>query len=97
MTQTHGSESPLLYQLEDKVLVSDGCWGVNPAHREVVTMRLNILRGDAPAAQNARKTECVRGHPLDGDVWLDKKGGRHCRACRRERALLKRRLAKGGV
>ena len=35
---------------------------VNPAHLEPVSNRVNVLRGDAPAARNARKTHCVRGH-----------------------------------
>ncbi len=37
---------------------------VNPEHLEPVTHRENVRRGNAPAAQNARKTHCVRGHEL---------------------------------
>lgn len=36
---------------------------VNPDHLELVTHRVNILRGLAPTAINAAKTECPRGHP----------------------------------
>jgi len=36
----------------------------NPAHLEPVTTRTNILRGEGPTAVNARKTHCVKGHPL---------------------------------
>src|SRR3954464_9159650 len=34
---------------------------VNPYHLEPVTHRVNILRGEGPAAVNARKIRCVRG------------------------------------
>lgn len=57
---------------------------VNPAHLEAVTQRENNLRGIGPPAVNARKTHCVRGHPLSGDnvrIWG---GARWCRECRRE-------------
>lgn len=37
---------------------------VNPDHLEPVTNRENILRGNGPTAENARKTHCKRGHPL---------------------------------
>jgi len=38
---------------------------VNPAHLEPVTLHENNRRGFSPAALNARKTQCVRGHVLD--------------------------------
>lgn len=52
---------------------------VNPNHLEAVTVWENTLRSDCPTAVNARKTECINGHPLtyvrpDG-------GGRQCRTC----------------
>jgi len=37
---------------------------VNPKHMEPVTPRVNTLRGKTPAATNAAKTHCVRGHAL---------------------------------
>ncbi len=37
---------------------------VNPAHLRATTHRVNILRGTGATARNARKTHCVRGHPL---------------------------------
>lgn len=46
---------------------------------EDLPIRENILRGEGPAAQNARKIVCKRGHPLDGK----QKNGRLCRICRR--------------
>lgn len=54
----------------------------NPAHLEAVTDRQNILRGTAPAAVNARKTHCLRGHELAGANLYERPGGRRrCRTC----------------
>lgn len=59
---------------------------VNPDHLEAVTQRENTLRSDATSALNARKTECLRGHPFSVEnTYFDKDGHRHCRACGRER------------
>ena len=59
---------------------------VNPNHIEAVTPRENLLRGETIPARNAAKTHCLRGHPFSGDnLWLEKDGRRHCRACRRVR------------
>jgi hypothetical protein len=52
---------------------------VNPAHLEPVTMRVNVLRGIGPAALNARKEYCSRGHilpPVSPDG-----GPRKCQPC----------------
>lgn len=56
---------------------------VNPAHLEPVTHHENLLRGESPAAQNARKVFCNRGH-FDWYIRPDGKG-RLCRTCLRER------------
>lgn len=66
----------------DHLCRNRGC--VNPAHLQVVTMRENILRGECPPANHARKTHCKYGHPLSGKnlaVWSN--GVRVCRTCRR--------------
>lgn len=56
----------------------------NPWHLEPVTNRENILRGEAQAATNARKTHCLRGHPLSGSNLIVRRNGhRTCRVCRR--------------
>ena len=56
------------------------------SHLELVTPRENLFRSDTPARRNARKTTCLKGHPLSGDNLYMRKDGRksrECRACRR--------------
>lgn len=60
---------------------------VNPDHLEVVTPRVNILRGEGRAAINATRTHCPKGHPYDTEntIWRNESGrwvGRHCKACK---------------
>lgn len=56
---------------------------VNPDHLEPVTNKINILRGESPAARNARKTHCLAGHTLSGtNLYLTRQGWRQCRQCR---------------
>jgi len=58
---------------------------VNPAHMEVVTTKENVLRGIGRSAENARKTHCLRGHPLFGEnLLITNRGQRYCRICNRE-------------
>ena len=76
-------------QLDHLCRVTNCC---NPVHLEPVTSKVNTLRGEGIAAVNARKTECVRGHPLDGpdaDVFVYR-DMRYCRACKRIREREKR-------
>ena len=61
---------------------------MNPAHLEAVTSTENKLRGEGLPARNARKTHCLRGHPLSGDnVFIRTKWNgrqfRRCVTCRR--------------
>lgn len=60
---------------------------VNPDHLEPVTHAENLLRGESPAARNARKTHCKRGHEFTHEnTWVNPRtGGRQCRACFRLR------------
>lgn len=59
---------------------------VNPVHLEVVTNRVNLLRGVGIAARNAQVTACPRGHAYDErNTYLTKAGTRKCRACSRIR------------
>lgn len=58
------------------------CPCVNPDHLEIVTLKVNILRGFGPTSINARKVECPEGHPYDSDnVFIDHVGSRRCRQC----------------
>lgn len=57
----------------------------NPAHLEPVTGAENKRRGDSFSGVNARKTHCLRGHPLAGaNVRINPRGSRVCVACARE-------------
>jgi hypothetical protein len=53
----------------------------NPDHLEAVTPQINILRGFGPAAINARKTHCKKGHLLPAP---NRHGRRDCLVCKRE-------------
>lgn len=82
----------------DHLCRNRACW--NPAHLEPTTMRENILRGDGPTADNARKTHCLNGHELTPDNLRQRTGDRaHHRECKRchraqkARARARRRLA----
>jgi hypothetical protein len=58
---------------------------VNPWHMEPVTPRVNVLRSNNRAGLNARRTECINGHPFDAaNTGHARRGGRVCRACSRE-------------
>ncbi len=60
---------------------------VNPAHLEPSTTRRNTLNGHGITAVNARKTKCLREHPLSPDNLLASRDGkRRCKTCHRERA-----------
>ncbi len=56
---------------------------VNPAHLEAVPRGTNVLRGEGPVAQNARKTHCIHGHPFDTENTYRHQGKRHCATCRK--------------
>ncbi len=76
---------PILEGLTLDHVKSRGCTSracVNPAHLEPVPMAVNILRGNGPAARNARKTHCQNGHEFTPEnTRLEGPGRRRCRAC----------------
>lgn len=76
----------------DHLCRNRGC--VDPSHLEPISHRDNILRGNAPAAQNARKTHCVRNHEFTPEnTYLAPNGDqfrRVCKTCRRERDRARR-------
>lgn len=63
----------------DHLCRNKGC--ANPSHLEPVTLQENILRSNNMAAQHARKTVAICGHPFDG---FNGNGARQCNACRKE-------------
>jgi HNH endonuclease len=67
---------------------------VNPRHLEVVSRGENVLRGAGTSAQHARATHCIAGHPFDAaNTYRTPRGVRMCRACKRRRDRVARRLA----
>lgn len=55
---------------------------VNVDHLEVVTNRVNVLRGDTIQAANAAKTHCKRGHEFTPEnTYIETRGNRKCRTC----------------
>lgn len=67
-------------------------------HSVLLLMRAHGLLRKTIAQLNSEKTECLRGHPLDGDnLVVNTRGQRSCRECRRaadQRSNEKRRLAR---
>jgi hypothetical protein len=64
----------------DHLCRTRGC--VNPHHFELVTLKENILRGESPAAKQARQTHCKRGHEFTAEnIIRTPTGGRRCRTC----------------
>lgn len=57
----------------------------NPAHLGLASAVSNAMRGNSPAAKNARKTHCPQGHPYDEVNTYIRQGHRYCRECGRER------------
>jgi hypothetical protein len=59
---------------------------INPFHMELVTHQINVLRGNAPSAINARKVVCKYGHELTPCPRPKSPGSRICRTCSRQGA-----------
>ena len=67
---------------------------VNPSHLEPVSRQTNVLRGEGLAASYAMRATCKNGHPLEGDnVYVNPKGARICKACRRAMDISRYRAA----
>ncbi len=62
---------------------------VNPDHMEVVTSRVNTMRGEGPTAHNARKTHCKHGHLFNEANTGYYRTQRVCKACDRRSHRLK--------
>lgn len=67
---------------------------LNPDHLEVVSLVINVMRGDGFYAMNARKTHCAHGHeftPENTGTRTTKAGtARYCKACVRMRQKQRR-------
>ena len=63
----------------DHLCRNPGC--VDPDHLDVVTRRVNTLRGYDPPARRAVAIRCENGHPFDEANTYRWKGYRKCRAC----------------
>lgn len=76
----------------DHLCRNRACW--NPDHLEVVTCRVNLLRGETLPAACAAKTACPRSHLYDAEnTWVDNRGARICRTCNKTRCKTYRRAA----
>lgn len=61
---------------------------VRPSHLEAVTRRENLRRADSPVGINARRTECVNGHPFNAaNTYIRPNGNRGCRQCRSDASV----------
>lgn len=60
---------------------------INPAHLVIGTPSENVKdAANKGRHHNTRKTQCKRGHPLEGDnVYVCPGGARHCKTCSRIR------------
>ncbi len=68
---------------------------VNPTHLEDTSVRINNLRGVSFVAVNFAKTHCVNGHEFTSEnVYLTKRGRRHCKECSKVRTADWKRLTK---
>lgn len=68
---------------------------VNPDHLDAVTIAENVLRGEGNAAQNLKKTHCIKGHPFAGSNLRTDGRHRRCKKCRQ--AYDKKRRSKVSV
>ena len=62
---------------------------VNPSHLEVVTHKVNILRGVGVTALNAVKTHCPKGHEYSIENTGHYNGWRYCILCQRAHGRLR--------
>jgi len=59
---------------------------VNPHHLEVVTLKVNVLRGETFASNKANQICCIHGHSFNEEnTYVRPNGSRCCRVCMRAR------------
>jgi hypothetical protein len=81
----------LIGPIPDSLVIDHLCRNVscvNPDHLEAVTQGVNVKRGIAPMAVNAKKTHCPRGHEYTQENTYRKPrtNYRECRQCTRVNA-----------
>ena len=78
----------------DHLCRNRACW--RPDHLDMVTQRVNVLRGESPGAKIRLSGTCARGH--SGDTWVSADGKRRqCRICSRERQRAWRHGKQGAI
>lgn len=68
-------------ELDHIVCDRPGC--IRPDHVRPSTHYENTMRGNSPAARNARKRACDHGHAFDAQNTYRLRNRRYCRACNR--------------
>ncbi len=66
-------------------------WCIRPDHQQIVTRRINLLRGQTITARNAAATHCSQGHPFDMFNTIFYRNRRYCRMCQNTRPRAQRR------
>jgi hypothetical protein len=69
---------------------------VRLSHLQIVTGRMNTLRGIGPTAVNARKTHCPQGHEYSPENTYRYRSWRRCRACHLAKKRARRERMKAG-
>ena len=82
----HGRDVPHGLEI-DHLCRNRAC--VRPDHLDLVTHRVNTLRGFSPAAEKARREACDKGHPFT--QYADQ---RRCRICKNTYEQTRIRLAR---
>lgn len=55
---------------------------VNPYHLEIVSRKINVLRGVGITAIYSKATHCIHGHPFNKEnTYINPQGRRKCRLC----------------
>lgn len=75
-TAKYGKGVPII----DHLCKNKSC--CNPKHLELVTQKINLLRGNGVSAINNRKTYCIHGHKLPKAKYEGKILTRRCITCR---------------
>ena len=70
---------------------------VRAAHMQLVSAKVNTLRGVGPTALNAKKTHCLYGHIYDEKNTYVHHGSRYCRRCLNRKKTERRRRKRAAL